>query len=461
MTTQERMKEFDRLENEMRELFSGFEPEPPSHVWDTVERSISPVRRNAFMPVFSRVAAAVVFLTIAGFSYWFLSNDSRVQQQFAGVEEPTAPISETLQAVDVYSAIENDVNQVLAAALTVDPTPAYIDLTGRKETAPVPSADKPIPGLLKPLMPQGLAVSSSRLLAYDATSFSLSGQALAEQNSATRHSSGTAAVSFGLTAYAAPQYSYRQFSSTSQAGLPLESLEDRLFNLDYGFSAFVSIGKRWIVESGLGIVKTGQMIKDVNAWSYFDNRPFYNPEFAKDEAGHPQRIATSMGMILMQHNPSLYFSDESAARVQVSNTKLPFDYPVEPKLLDMQGNSLRQSFGYIEVPVTVRYMIADRLPGVQLKMGVAANFLYENNVYLVSQQSESPVGQTLGVRDLGFSGIGGLALTLPVSHRMRVFVEPTFRYFFTPVMGSGADGIAGFTARPYTFSVNSGLSYRF
>jgi hypothetical protein len=474
------MSNGDLFDKELRQRFENFEPEPPAAVWSAIEQGlVASAPHRLVAPWIYRVAATIAVLAVTAFSYlYFVSGDQHVrsladQRVPAEAADPAGDRSgvrsddRSGDALRSGEAAPSADLPVLAGTTTVAgsagvPTAGMEGITARvparalAEAGTTPAMDFLAgnqPRFMEGIMP---------VLASHAHP-SMQGSVRSTGNIWTQTdrlafapaSSGSAGT-FSLGAFVAPQYNDRRVSGGGLAsGIPFSSLEEEALTYSFGLTGSIRLSKRLTVQTGATYLNVAQEVKDISALTHPERMEFYDPN-ELPAFGHPQNIATSLGTINF-NDPTLYFEDLGSNRIET--TKWPLDIP-EPKLLEALGFGLTQRFSFVEVPVIFRYTLYERQLGLHLKAGFAANFLVNNEVLLVSDAHRGVVGQTAGLRDHYYSGIGGLVMTLPLSQRLQLFVEPTGQIFLNP-MGRD-DGMAGSTIKafPYNFSVYSGLSYR-
>jgi hypothetical protein len=116
---------------------------------------------------------------------------------------------------------------------------------------------------------------------------------------------------------------------------------------------------------------------------------------------------------------------------------------------------MAQQLGYLEVPVEVSYALVNNKFGVHVIGGVSSLFLVDNDVDLTSGNLTTQIGEANNVNDLNFSANFGIGLGYQFSQRLKLNVEPVFKYQLNTF--SNVDG----TFNPYTIGVYSGISFKF
>lgn len=116
--------------------------------------------------------------------------------------------------------------------------------------------------------------------------------------------------------------------------------------------------------------------------------------------------------------------------------------------------SINQKTGYIEVPVELAYKLLDRKFGIELVGGFSTLFLNENEVSLISSDTEMQIGQANNLNSTHFSTNFGVGFKYNFLKSLQFNVEPKFKYQINPYTESG-----NFT--PFLFGIYTGLNYRF
>jgi hypothetical protein len=464
------MSNRDFFDKEIRRRFEGFEPEPPAEAWLAIERGLvasSPAR--LFAPWLYRVAAAIAVLAVTGFSFlYFWVGEQQHHRQLA---EREIQINHSLTAdpdVQAPAAISLPAEvPVLAAIRGLPLTAGHVPAWDEEVQIPASGASDGVWPISGPraigMKPGSVAGIAPVLAAYTHPLIHGSIRGMGEK---WPHSdmlaftpAGTGSQpAFSLGAFIAPQYNNRRIANGSgmaSTGVPFSSLEEETLTYSFGLTGSIRLSNRLVLQTGATYLNVAQVVNQINALAHPDRRQFYNP-YELPAYGHPQIIFTSLGTINFD-DPTLYFEDLGSNRVET--TKWPLDIP-EPKLLEALGFGLTQRFSFVEIPVVFRYTLFERQIGLHMKAGLAANFLVGNEVLLVSDTYKGVVGQTSGLRDQYLSGIGGFVMTVPVSPRIQLFIEPTGQIFLNPMVRDDK-AVNAAKAFPYNFSVYSGLSYRF
>jgi len=205
------------------------------------------------------------------------------------------------------------------------------------------------------------------------------------------------------------------------------------FNMSYGLSIAYNVTNKLSVRTGVNKVDFGYDTNEV--------------EFS----------ASLQGSLSSRLNNINY--SESAENVVVENkTQNSFALSDRSEVVsnDISRNGVvAQEFGYIEVPVELDYTLVENRFGVNLIGGVSTLFLTNNSVVLNDANETIELGEANNLNNVNFSTNIGFGLNYKFSSKIRLNVEPVFKY----QLGTFSDTSGSFN--PFSVGVYSGLNFRF
>ncbi len=119
-------------------------------------------------------------------------------------------------------------------------------------------------------------------------------------------------------------------------------------------------------------------------------------------------------------------------------------------------SDIKQTIGYVEIPVTATYKIIDRKIDLGLSGGVSANVLVGNNASLNENGIRIASGETANLRDMVYSGTAGIELSYDINDKISVTVEPRVKRYINSISKNEAINF-----KPYQVGVYTGISYKF
>ncbi len=447
------------IDNRFREELDGLEANPPVEAWLAISNAIDGHNKRPGS-VFLRMAASIAVLLAATFSFWYFFADNT--QQEVALAEQNIPIS--LQALTTAS-FETGSQAFL--------TPVPRNTATRNNLPNRINADRVVPQHSPPFAVAPSIPVISNTQHYKSAMFAEtqrmsvnaedrprvtfandeSGSFLQEIFSVTPEF--TSRISLGL--HFAPQYNYRLLREEGGAGfqhIPFQALEDQLLTYNIGISAYYQTSSRWSFQTGIHYINVGQYVRDIYAYTHPANMPIFDSSSKSGRFVHPQSVITSQGSIRF-FDSFHYYSDVQSYRVM---TEKQANTSAGVRTLKKSNEGLTQVFRFIEVPLIARYNVYSSAIGIQLKAGLSAHYLLQNQVFLGKDNMQNAVGETYGISKYNLSAIGGLSFDLPLTSRFTFHLEPTAQIFLQPIANKGM--LTGKTY-PYSFSVQTGVSYGF
>lgn len=426
-----------------------YEVLPPPEVWDNIKPVVRKRQKYLFM---LRAAASVAILVSAGTVTWFLTGT--LSDKFNGppitMNQDAIPEGSYVKKVSEVSNVARVTERmpVIAAEQvqteTEDYYSSYIQLAYR-----LPEIDLFTPVLTEKRQPERKLKEyrlTPEISPIDNKALPISNISLPEEASA-----GKETISqidrWSLGANVTPTY-YSGFSlRNNDAGEERLSSEQGVVSYSGGFSFSYNVSKRITIQTGLYYSAIGHKINGVGSFSGFRN--YFNAK-----SGSEFSILTSSGTIV-SNNSDIYLMDQKmSGRVLTTYTLDVFD----PSKADLKylTSSVLQNFNYLEVPFVLKYKFLDRKVDFNLIGSVSYNVLVSNSAYAFANDTRYYLGKTEGLSPVTLSSSIGMGMEYSLSTRLSLNLEPTFRYYITPLGGT-----IGSSIHPYSFGILSGFSYRF
>lgn len=119
------------------------------------------------------------------------------------------------------------------------------------------------------------------------------------------------------------------------------------------------------------------------------------------------------------------------------------------------GGSLNQVFGYVEIPVEVKYSVTDGKFGINLVGGFSTLLLNRDEVFVETNSFSQSLGSSNNLRPINFSGNIGLDVDYSIYKNLFINVSPMFKVQ-TSTFSKNSGSI-----QPYYLGVYTGLNYKF
>jgi hypothetical protein len=204
----------------------------------------------------------------------------------------------------------------------------------------------------------------------------------------------------------------------------------------------------------------------------FSNQSFINPTFDNLSKSHPitshygfylktmyQRIGLRAGISKINLKITTQLNETNLI-TNYSNINLSGDYTstkINETYKDSEKVTLEQKLSYYEIPLEFNYAIkADEDPiGVDVFTGFSFMILDDNNLSLSSDKIASrKIGEAKNVSGVNTSFNLGLGLNYKLTEKFQLDFKPIFKYY----LKTFDDGNA---SKPYSLSIQSGVTYKF
>jgi hypothetical protein len=216
------------------------------------------------------------------------------------------------------------------------------------------------------------------------------------------------------------------FSNSSPVNRSLSNSTKGKSSFSYGFQIGYQINKKWSIQSGVHLQEMSFVNNQVTAVS---------------------SISKSTSPVAFNSGVSLSFN---TAHVQTSD----FDNSALISRTSLNGD-LNQIFGYIEVPIEVKYnFLTVKNFNTQVVAGFSSLFLNKNEVNFSSQFFTNS-GSANNLNNINFSGNLGFDFNYFLNNKWSLNLNPMFK----AQLDTFSENSNGFS--PFNFGIYSGIKYTF
>lgn len=247
---------------------------------------------------------------------------------------------------------------------------------------------------------------------------------------------------FSISPFFSPMYAIRNSSNNESLYDPIYPGSDDRFNQNtyYSYQTGVLLGYNFNRSISLHIGCTyNQITHGVNK-NQLQSKPF-------SQAG----------------NDSMLILQTSAGELEGIFVDPNLDNPIDGPILYLQDGIMQhpidrivQTFGFIEVPVLVKYRLALSRVGLLFTAGMSTGFTVRNDAYAENDFESVRFGQTRDIRNVNFNLVFGAGMDVQITPWMYFTFEPTVRYSL--MNWSTREGVK---INPIMIGANTGLSFRF
>jgi hypothetical protein len=429
------VKEFDHIDELIRQKFEGFEPVPPESVWEKVKAGIGPdapsPKGGRFTPPI--ITGLIVLVGLISLLLLVTHMESTMPVQ-AGSNElsynanrlANNNASGNQQPDAVQNTSENDIASQIPVRKPFDGQPAY----AAAHSDIYSPADEPA-NLQSRKMENRSGTQRFREKAPRMES-KRGGQVAEGDNAFSEISSRVKRIRQTADDYMAPTKATWSVGAYFNPEVSFNS-PDNSTSLDYGFQLLprVTLGN-WYLQSGIGLRignDEGKYVVNYNKYlgSYED---VYEVTFDSTESGV---IPTYHTQTVDVYDTVPYYS--------ISDTKVRYTYLDIPLLFGHEWSFSRFSLSVHAGP-SLSLLAGRSTP--------AADYPDER-IRILSESPQIPARETIN-----WQLMAGAGFNYRVSDNISFSLEPTFRYFLS---GQYQDGELN-TLQPYSFGIRAGLIYK-
>lgn len=402
------MRDFKNIDRLFQENLKNFEVSPPSEAWDAIENRLIPRSHKRTLPFWlklSSIAAVFVLFFSLGTIYFLPKNNfskNSFQKQNTNKEISTKKDSATVITVEEKLKEMQKVVTALSKELAeIEQNNNFSAKTEDNTTEQTASTQK----------------SEKSFLFKDAKNLPIPKFANKEvSKKEITESKFTVATIF------APIY----FSSFGDgSGIDAQFKDNPSSgnsSYSYGVKVAYQLSNKFSVQSGVNLINLGLTTNNIY-------------------------VTPGVGIVS--------FSNLSANPVLARSADIATSKDNSINSGNNSGGSLNQLFGYVEIPVEVKYSVTDGKFGINLVGGFSTLLLNRDEVFVETNTFSQSLGSSNNLRSVNFSGNIGLDIDYSLYKNLFINVSPMFK-MQTNTFSKNSGSI-----QPYYLGVYTGLNYKF
>ena len=415
--------------------------EPPPYIWGNIERQLNKNKHKVALWWWRTAAAAAV---VAAFiEIWLFYSVESLEIEVAGITgTEILKTKDSTNLPDTFSdSIQEEKTVQYVTKETVTEVPVLIAQNKRTELEPIQMHRAGEAGFIEQTAPD-YAISTRKLQRnfIPLTSKEAYQNQKEYQKLLNTPTSLTTdekrKIKVMVSGHFVPAYSSGSYSSSlkNSRGVSYSSNQmDGLMNVGGGLKLSVSANKRFSVQTGLFYSRMGQKTSGAGSGV----RAMMLPSLQHSD----RMIATPLGNIKTRTQGVAYRSPEAILLSSLNSSS---------------SETIEQTFGTLEIPLHVRYLLNNNKVLFAVSGGVSGNFIVNNKVFLRNGRDKEYIGSTEDIRNFNISTDIGLGMEYPVTSNIRIMIEPGFKYFLQSL--SRNDDI---DFKPYLFTFSTGIGIRF
>ena len=415
--------------------------EPPPFIWGNIERQLNKNKDKVALWWWRTAAAAAVVAAFIGI--WLFYSVESPEIEVAGITgTEILKTKDSTNLPDTFSdSIQEEKTVQYVTKETVTEVPVLIAQNKRTELEPIQMHRAGEAGFIEQTAPD-YAISTRKLQRnfIPLTSKEAYQNQKEYQKLLNTPTSLTTdekrKIKVMVSGHFVQAYSSGSYSSSlkNSRGVSYSSNQmDGLMNVGGGLKLSVSANKRFSVQTGLFYSRMGQKTSGAGSGVRAMMLPAHQPSV--------RMIATPLGNIKTRTQGVAYRSPEAILLSSLNSSS---------------SETIEQTFGTLEIPLHVRYLLNNNKVLFAVSGGVSGNFIVNNKVFLRNGRDKEYIGSTEDIRNFNISTDIGLGMEYPVTSNIRIMIEPGFKYFLQSL--SRNDDI---DFKPYLFTFSTGSGIRF
>ena len=403
------MRDFKNIDRLFQENLKDFEVSPPDEAWDSIENRLIPRSNKRGLPFWfkiSSIAALLVLFFSIGTIYFLPKNNlSKNVLQKQETKQEISDQKDTIKTITVeekLKAMQKVVKALSKELAEIESSTKFAEKDEKNISKESVSSQKSLNGLL--------LSDAKKLPLTNFTEKEISKKEITE----SKFSVATIFAPIYFSSFGEGSGVDAQFKNNPSSGNSSYS---------YGVKVAYQLSDKFSLQSGVNLISLGLTTNNI----------YVTPG------------VSVVGFSNLSANPLLSRSaDISALKENALNSDN-----------NELGGSINQIFGYVEIPVEVKYNVTDGKFGINLVGGFSTLLLNRDEVFVETNSFTQSLGSSNNLRSLNFSGNIGLDIDYSIYKNLFINVSPMFKVqtnTFSKNSGS---------LQPYYLGVYTGLNYKF
>ncbi len=401
------MKEQKNIDRIFQENLRDLEVFPPNRAWNAIERALPQSKKRRVIPLWVRIsrAAAVLILLFSLGSIYFMPDSKLSRKVFSQGAEKLEDDDNNFQR----TANTSEVNQETQKDVPVISINAKVSEEGvvADNGAPIESFDDVI--LDEQAVSPDASIALQGNLPVENSKYDFTSEERVSAEVIGTESRFTVATIFApiyISSLGDGSGVDSQFRNNPTSGNSSYS---------YGVKFAYALNNKFTVQSGVNLINLGYKTGDV----YFNEG------------------IDALTLASISSSPIL---GRSVKGVNAN---------------DFDSGDLNQVFGYVEIPVEIKYSLTGGKVGVNIVGGFSTLLLNKDEVFIETDEFTRSLGSSNTLRSVNFSGNFGVDVDYLIRKNFYINISPMLKVQ-TSTFSKNAGSI-----QPYYLGVYTGLNYKF
>lgn len=397
------MSDFKNIDRLFQEKLKDYEVSPPNKVWSGIENNLTEIPAKRKIPIWAKFAsiAALLLLFIGIGAIYLVPSNNFTADLFK------LPISN--------KPTVNNSTDTLKPFETVSKKNIETKTVSKPKAEKQTSIEKPIKNVVK--ADENTSIADNKAITKQLPKYLTDTKNLPFQKQAkTKASKNSMDKSkFTVATIFAPIYMNSFGGGSGIDGQFKNNATSGNSSYSYGVKVAYKLNKKITLQSGVNLMNLG----------FTTNNVFITPG------------VSAVGLSNISSSPNLG-----------KNSKNSKD------ALNTTG-SLNQVFGYVEIPVEVKYNVTNGKFGVNLVGGFSTLLLNRDEVFVKTSDYTQSLGASDNLRSINFSGNIGVDIDYLIHKNLYLNVSPMFKVQ-TNTFSKNSGSLL-----PYYLGVYTGINYKF
>ena len=403
------MREEKNIDRLFQEKLKDFEVSPPNKSWHFIEKSIVVKSTKRRLPIWMRVTSIAAMLL----AFITLGNKYMVPNDFSGIQQFIFKNKDSVKSIVQTENIKTTIGDKYSknSRFKID-----------TKVIPLNAQNQLIENNLEQFTvseEEGIQEKQHTLLFLkDSENLPLKEEASIPETPKEKR--------WSIAYNVAPIYFSSFGSSTSPVDNQFENNSTSgKSNFSHGIKIAFKLNNKFSVQSGVNLVDMGYTTHNIQ----------FTPGVAiislADISGTP---------INSSKIPSASLAKQMAGTTPFLNSDM---------------GSLDQVFGYIEIPLEIKYQITDGRIGLNIVGGFSTLFLNKNELLIEADGFRTSIGEASNLKDINFSGNIGVDVDYLIHKNLYINVSPMLKVQTNTFSKSTGD------FQPYYLGIYTGLNFKF
>lgn len=405
------MRDLKNIDRIFQENLKDFEVSPPNKVWNAIEKKLATPSKKRHIPIWVKISsiAALLVLFFSVGTIYFLPSSSLTKNTLSKNNKLSDfDEKDSVNNTTIVTKYSTQSKILIDSTIKIDNDGSLANLNKMIEESTEDPSSKESTAAKKEL-----------------NNYYFADAVILPQQNKTNHEVSGKNISNGKFTVAtifAPIYinSFGDGSGVDSQfkGNPTSGNS----SYSYGVKIAYKLNNKFSVQSGVNLINLGYTTSDV----------YISPGVAVIRFSN------------LSNNPIL---GKSANISTLKGEKL--------NSIETNKGSLNQVFGYVEIPVELKYNITGGKLGINLVGGFSTLLLNKDEVFVETNSFSQSLGSSNNLRSVNFSGNIGLDVDYSIYKNLYINVSPMFKVQ-TNTFSKNTGSI-----QPYYLGVYTGLNYKF